>query len=87
MKTDNTRTFRVMKTGNLTENQEVGDEGRLEAEVGPVGVEEMGGEMAEGKAPPKLKRLSRRMNRMTIRTTMTKVRMRRKLGRENGNQK
>ena len=51
-----------------------------------MGVGELGEEKVEGKAPPRLKRLNRRMNRMTIRTTMTRVRMRQTIGRENGNQ-
>jgi hypothetical protein len=83
MKTENIRKTKVTKTGIPTEKEEVGAE--VEVEGGPVGVGELGEEV-EGKAPPRLKRLNRRMNRMTIRTTMTRVRMRQTIGRENGNQ-
>lgn len=83
MKTENIKKTKVTKTGIPTEKEEVGAE--VEVEGGPVGVGELGEEV-EGKAPPRLKRLNRRMNRMTIRTTMTRVRMRQTIGRENGNQ-
>ena len=86
MKTENTRKTRVMKTGTVTEKQEGGDEAEVRVGVEPVDVGEMGGEKVEGEAPPKSKRLSRRVNRMTIRPTMTKVRMRQRIRRENGNQ-